>query len=405
MVRPLTGILRFATWHVARRPALYDGTLTSSSVACSRRTRDARPRQGLVYLGGAYYGTTRAGGAHDDGTIFKLAGAKKTIVHNFGVGTDGRNPYSALLNINGVLYGTTTSGGTHNEGAIFKFSGTTETVVHDFNGDSDGIDPTDAPVTHVGSTIYGDDVLRWGAWRRNVVQARRHHRDGAARVRLAARWRSPYGGVLVVGSPYGGVLVVGNAIYGTTEVGGTHAAGTVFKYAAGKLTILHSFESTAADGKYPYGDLVNDAGTSRTARRSRGGKYNVRRSRRRQRLPCSATPRAEKLLDGTVFKIAAGKLTVLFSFGVNASDGSRPYGGLILEKGTLYGTTAAGGAGNGGTVYKLAGTTETQLHAFPASAGDGAAPFCRLLDVNGKLYGTTEQGGSAGVGTIFELPV
>src|SRR4029077_15997914 len=56
--------------------------------------------------------------------------------------------------------------------------------------------------------------------------------------------------------PYAG-LIQGKdgSLYGTSEFGGTSGAGTVFKYAGGKVTVLHSFTEQAGqifpDGAYP----------------------------------------------------------------------------------------------------------------------------------------------------------
>ncbi len=43
--------------------------------------------------------------------------------------------------------------------------------------------------------------------------------------------------------------------------------------------------------------------------------------------------------------------SVLHSFKGGAGDGAYPLAGLLNVKGTLYGTTAAGGAHDGGTVF------------------------------------------------------
>jgi uncharacterized repeat protein (TIGR03803 family) len=80
---------------------------------------------------------------------------------------------------------------------------------------------------------------------------------------------------------------------------------------------------------------------------------------------------------------------------------------LIEVKGTLYGTTSAGGgssncSGGCGTVFSV--TTkgkEKVLHSF--SGTDGAAPVGRLIQVGSALYGTTSAGGTSNLGTVFEL--
>ncbi len=104
---------------------------------------------------------------------------------------------------------------------------------------------------------------------------------------------------------------------------------------------------------------------------------------------------------------------ILHEFGNSAGDGTNPYAGLIVVKGTLYGTTLSGGSNNSGTVFAITKTgEETVLHSFGgsefSSSGDGAQPAAGLIDVNGTLYGTTYAGGAhlcGGVtcGTVFGI--
>ena len=85
------------------------------------------------------------------------------------------------------------------------------------------------------------------------------------------------------------------------------------------------------------------------------------------------------------------------------SDGASP-GGLTNVKGTLYGTTGAGGgAQNGGTVFSITtGGIENVLHRFGKGA-DGFQPLADMNYMGGSLVGTTYLGGVYGVGTIFSL--
>jgi uncharacterized repeat protein (TIGR03803 family) len=83
------------------------------------------PTAGLIFdAAGSLYGTTQDGGASGTGchglgcgTLFKLTqgtnGAwKETVVHSFGKGTDGSNPFGGpIFDAAGNLYGTTSEGG------------------------------------------------------------------------------------------------------------------------------------------------------------------------------------------------------------------------------------------------------------------------------------------------------
>jgi hypothetical protein len=117
---------------------------------------------------------------------------------------------------------------------------------------------------------------------------------------------------------------------------------------------------------------------------------------------------------------AESKYKVLHKF-TGGADGNGPGAALIFDqRGNLYGTTEAGGAGAGctenphcGTVFKLApdshgGWSETALYSFCSltNCADGAAPLAGLIfDRAGNLYGTTNLGGSGafGFGIVFEL--
>jgi len=109
------------------------------------------------------------------------------------------------------------------------------------------------------------------------------------------------------------------------------------------------------------------------------------------------------LQSGSAVEGGKASETVLHSFG-SGTDGRFPYGGLIDVNGTLYGTTAVGGAYNLGTVFAVDLVTgaETVIHDF-AGDPDGQGPQAGLIDVKGKLYGTTNGGGAYNDGTVFSV--
>lgn len=85
-----------------------------------------------------------------------------------------------------------------------------------------------------------------------------------------------------------------------------------------------------------------------------------------------------------------------------------PYAGFIQgTDGSLYGTTAAGGANYFGSVFKITPDGAfTTLYNFCSQSGclDGELPQAGLIQTyNGDLYGTTNSGGAAGAGTIFKI--
>lgn len=111
--------------------------------------------------------------------------------------------------------------------------------------------------------------------------------------------------------------------------------------------------------------------------------------------------------SGTVFKVnKKGVETVLYSF-TGGADGGRPFGGLVRDAaGNLYGTTWKGGASGYGTVFKVSKEgVETVLYSFGGGTTDGCYPYGGLLMAKAKgiLYGTTAECGTSSYGTVFAL--
>jgi hypothetical protein len=111
---------------------------------------------------------------------------------------------------------------------------------------------------------------------------------------------------------------------------------------------------------------------------------------------------------------------VLHNFSEDGNDGWRPQAGLTFDSaGNLYGTTYGGGRLKGGTVFELApgsnGTwVETILHSFCNSGScksNGLLPIANVVfGKKGSLYGTTSAGGfrrhpcgNEGCGVVFQL--
>lgn len=179
--------------------------------------------------------------------------------------------------------------------------------------------------------------------------------------------------------PTAPLLAVNGTLYGTAHEGGDYGAGTVFSITTGgSEKKLHDF--TVTGGSVPYAGLVDLNGTFYGTTYSGGANA-----------------------AGTVFSVTrTGKYHVLHSFNGGKRDGQGPQAGLVALKGTLYGTTSAGGASNDGTVFSITpGGAERVLHSF--SGSDGADPYATLIVVNGDLYGTTLRGGNHNGGTAFRI--
>jgi uncharacterized repeat protein (TIGR03803 family) len=107
---------------------------------------------------GNLYGTTNGGGSAGMGTAFKLdSTGKETILHSFTGGNDGANPSAGLeFDSAGNLYGVTTFGGSANFGVLYEIDTTgKETILHTFSGLSDGGNPQASLIRDAAGNLYG----------------------------------------------------------------------------------------------------------------------------------------------------------------------------------------------------------------------------------------------------------
>jgi uncharacterized repeat protein (TIGR03803 family) len=115
------------------------------------------PYGGLVRNGSVLYGTTSAGG-DGLGTVFEINidGTGFDLLHEFPF-DEASAPFKALTLHGSVLYGTTSWAGPVNTGAVFRMNidGTGYDVLHEFSGD-DGRDPSELVLD--GSLLYGTTV-------------------------------------------------------------------------------------------------------------------------------------------------------------------------------------------------------------------------------------------------------
>jgi uncharacterized repeat protein (TIGR03803 family) len=155
-----------------------DGTETVSYNFCSAQncTDGRNPNAGLIQdLSGNLLGTTIGGGAHGQGTVFKLTkSGKEVVLHSFGAGQrDGRWPWAGLIRDGaGDLYGTTFVGGAYGRGTVFRLDRTgKETVLHSFCAEPncvDGNQPAFASLTRDrAGNLYG--IAGLGAYQLGVV--------------------------------------------------------------------------------------------------------------------------------------------------------------------------------------------------------------------------------------------
>ena len=332
---------------------------------------------------GLLYGTTQAGGADHDGTVFSITtyGVFSTLV-SFNL-TNGSDPQAALApGSDGNFYGTTEDGGTNAGGTVFTMTPGGALTVLDVFTNPASVNPYTALTQGSNGNFYGATGNAYTVGNGNIFEM------------------TPGGTLNIIYSFTGGLdgnapvgaLVQGadGDFYGMTSGGGAYGHGGVFKMTpGGALTNFYSFTG-GTDGYNPAGALVQ--GTD-------GNFYGVTK----RNVIRGYT------FYGTIFKVSTeGALTTLYALNPGVSgDGAYPFAGLIqAADGNFYGTTYLGGSANNGTVFRItAGGALTTLVSFNG-ADDGAKPEAALVqDADGNFYGTTTAGGPYGKGSIFRMSI
>jgi len=337
-------------------------------------TDGAAPYGGLtIDSQGNLYGTTYTGGTASTcegggyGTVYELSPSHGswiyTVLYSFLGGSNGSSPSATLtFDTHGNLYGTTVGGGDpscdyegESCGTVFELvhsaSGWSQSVLYAFgtSGPNDGWAPRGETLDSNGN-VYGTTV------------------NGGPNPNCSSLSPFGYGVVYELSLPHGS----------WTE------------------NILYNFCSAAScfDGANPDTSLVFD---------SKGSLYGTT-------LYGGAGGGDDG--GGTVFKLTPSNggwtESVLYSFNFLCCDGNGPSGGVTFDnEGNIYGTTTysrnntGSGAfpGNCGAVYRLTPSGEDWAEKiFQFGGKDGAYPGGGVLIQRGSLYGTTRVGGLHDVG-------
>lgn len=214
---------------------------------------------------GNLYGTTRNGGAYQQGVVYELSpnGGNWTeqVLHSFAGSPDGATPLSGpVFDQTGNLYGATSAGGKNGWGTVYQLAADsmwTERILHDFQNGSDGgapgggvfFDPSGNlyGATQTGGfggsgTVFEMTLLSGGGWSLNTL-------FGFPGVSPGGAYRT---------------VIMDNAgnLYGTSATGGAHQWGSVFKLSPSNAgwvySPVHDFTG-GSDGGMPYGSLALDA--------------------------------------------------------------------------------------------------------------------------------------------------
>jgi len=390
----------------AAETVLYSFGVGPTGSACKKADDGAAPLGSLTYVSatGLLFGrtSTTTSEGNMDGTIFQINpdGSGYIVDHFFsGPKTDGAEPrHSSMTLLGDVLYGTTLLGGKNDNGTIFSINddGTGySSPLFNFAKpakNNKGAEPHSCFVA-VGSVLYGmtsQGGNHGGTTGDGTIFS--YDTSSDTYVRLHS-FNGQHGS-----DPHGELILDpdGVTFYGMTRTGGKHQVGVIFSFDStkAKYKVLHHFScpgnqtpdcTDSSDGASPdHGTLVQYNSTL-LGLTTYGGKYG----------------------NGTVFSIHTdgSHFTVLQSFGASGSnDGMNPYGSLLLNGTTLYGTTRNGGSKGNGTVFQIDtdGSNYARLYDFQ-NGNDAQNPIDNVILLDNTLYGMAEAGGLCGDGAIFAI--
>ncbi len=338
-----------------------DGASFSTFHSFANPPDAGNPQGNLTISGNGFLGTSLAGGANGVGSVFLGSTNGLSIIQSFAAvsadnatNSGGASP-NALLALSGnTLYGTTTAGGAGANGTIFSLStnGATFAVLHDFSAldsntgtNTDGALPCGGVILS-GNTLYGT-ASAGGAGGAGVIFS--INTNGGSFTTLhgfmpldSLTATNPDGAF-----PASGLVLSNGVLYGTTLAGGTGGKGAIFSIGTNGLgfAVLHNFSvtdpltGTNPDGASPCALLALSGGNLYgTASAGGAGASGIVFSVN---------------TNGTQFRTLYAFTAMDASTGTNR-DGALPVAGLLPLGNSLYGTTFSGGPGAVGTVFNVA---------------------------------------------------
>jgi uncharacterized repeat protein (TIGR03803 family) len=237
------------------------------------------PFAGLIFDAARnLYGTTAEGGAYAHGIVFELTpttggGWTETVLHSFN-GTDGARPLSGLvLDAAGNLYGTTSAGGANSNGTVFELAPGagglwTETVLYSFNNaDAVGASNQSGVILDPVGNLYGTASGNLGTVFELV-------KDEGWAPKVLFNFDSQSGFF-----PFGLIFDAAGNLYGTTGGGGPAGiGGTVYELSpsaggAWSIKVLAAF--SGLNQYSPDGPVLRDASGNLYGTTSGGGIYDT----------------------------------------------------------------------------------------------------------------------------------
>jgi uncharacterized repeat protein (TIGR03803 family) len=336
---------------------------------------------------GNLYGTTTLGGAHNLGTIFKVANGSSavTTVASFTANSGTYPTADLVMDSAGNLYGTTPVGGVNGLGTVFKLAAgsSTITTLAPFTSAANDLASVKLVIDPSGN-LYG--ITPFGG--ANSAGSIFEIVAGSGTITTLASFSTVTGDV-----PSSGLLrdSAGN-LYGTTPRDGPDGFGTIYElpFNTSSITVLAPFTST---------NSVEQA--SALTLDSHGNLFGT-------------TQFGGSSSDGSIYELPAGSSSIATLASFNGSNGANPSSASIIDtSGNLFGTTASGGIDNDGTIWEMvAGSntistvaTFTGTNGSPGTDGysHNATMPSLIGDGQGDYFGVAPAGAPGGLGAVYSL--
>ncbi len=333
------------------------------------------PLGSLILNGGRFYGMTLEGGAVNGGVIFEWDPATNIYTKKIDLSfANGSAPYGSLALSGGKFYGMTYDGGANNYGVIFEWDPVTNIYTKKIDLSIPG-----------GIRPYGSLTLNAGKFYGMTSEG------GANSIGVIFEW-NPVTNVYTKridlttanGSfPQGNNLIFsGSKFYGMTSYGGSNGQGVIFEWDPVSNVYTKKIDLTTTNGSRPYGDLTFAGSKFYGMTREGGG------------TAANA---------GTIFEWDPTTNIYTKKNVFNITNGSGPYGSLVLSGALIYGMTYEGGNASGGVIFEWDPATNIYTKRVDLNSGsNGMTPYCSLTMNGEKLYGLTNRGGNNNAGVIFE---
>jgi uncharacterized repeat protein (TIGR03803 family) len=328
-------------------------------------------------LNGKLYGMTYEGGSNNVGVLFEYDAATNTYTKKVDFSTtNGAYPIGSLIQAsNGKLYGMTSQGGANYGGVLFEYDAATNVYTKKFDFSyANGASPNGSLIQASNGKLYGM-TSSGGINFRGVL----FEYDLGTNVYTKKFEFSGADGAF----PYGSLIKASNGkLYGMTSEGGSNNVGVLFEYDLGIDVYTKKFDFSSADGRSPFGSLIQASNGKLYGMTFAGGASGL----------------------GVLFEFDAGTNVYTKKFDFSSANGENPEGSLLqASNGKLYGMTKAGGASGLGVLFEYDVATNVYTKKFDFSSADGHSPFGSLIQAsNGKLYGMTSAGGAYYSGVLFE---